>query len=190
MKKEELGIVGKRIVGNISAISREKDYYTFVDTAERVIKKCTNTHFIITGYGSEYDKIRHYISSRNLENDITMLGFRKDISNIFSILDVFLITSTMEGLGSTILDAFASHVPVVATRVGGIPEIVLHEKTGLLGEPKDADNLSNNVIRLLEDKTYAKELSENAFQLLTTTFSSNKMVNHTNEIYKNIMEVE
>ncbi|VAW27690.1 hypothetical protein MNBD_BACTEROID06-1171, partial [hydrothermal vent metagenome] len=150
--KRSLGIEGKKVIGNISAVVAEKDYFTFVDTAEIVLNKIPDVHFLIIGSGAEYEPIKKYISIKKLGANITMLGFRKDIPELLSIIDVFLMTSTMEGLGSTILDAFASKVPVVATNVGGIPEIVLHESTGLLSSPKDFESLSDNVIRLLNDK--------------------------------------
>lgn len=184
--KKELGLEGKRLVGNISAIMAEKDYCTFVDTAEKIVRKMPDIHFLIIGSGAEADDIQHYINKKKLTFNISMLGFRKDIPELLSILDVFLMTSIMEGLGSTILDAFASKVPVVATKVGGIPEIVLHETTGLLSSPKDSKNLSKNVIRLLNDKLLVDKVTKNAYQLVTSKFSTDTMVKLTNKVYESI----
>lgn len=188
--KEKLGLMGKKIIGNISAIAAEKDYYTFVDVAEDIVHKMPNTHFIIVGSGKEYNNIHSYIASKNLEKNISMLGFRKDVPSLLSIIDVFLMTSVMEGLGSTILDAFASKVPVVATNVGGIPEMVVHETTGLLSIPKDVKDLSYNVMRLLEDDTLAQNITKNAYDIVTTRFSANNMVVETNAVYKEIVSDE
>ncbi len=185
--KRELGIEGKKVIGNISAVVAEKDYFTFVDTAEIVLSKIPDVHFLIIGSGAEYEPIKKYISIKKLGANITMLGFRKDVSELLSILDVFLMTSTMEGLGSTILDAFASKVPVVATNVGGIPEIVINENTGLLSNSKDVESLSNNVIRLLSDKLLSDKIAQNAYQLVKSKFSTNTMVKLTNEVYESIL---
>jgi len=184
--KKKLGLEGKKIISNISAIAAEKDYHTFVDVAEVIINKMPNTHFIIVGSGKEYKTIHSYIAEKNLQSNISMLGFRNDIPNLLSIIDVFLMTSVMEGLGSTILDAFASKVPVVATDVGGIPEIVMHETTGLLSKPKDVKGLSSNVMRLLEDDTLVQSITNKAYDIVTTQFSANNMVLETNAVYKEI----
>ncbi len=184
--KRELGIEGKKIVGNISAIVAEKDYFTFVDIAEIVLSKMPDVHFLIIGAGAECEPIKNYIATKELGANITMLGFRKDVPKLLSIFDVFLMTSTMEGLGSTILDAFASKVPVVATNVGGIPEIVINENTGLLSSPKDAESLSNNVIRLLIDEPLSRQITKKALHLVESKFSMDTMVKLTNEVYKTI----
>lgn len=184
--KKTLGLEGKKLVGNISAIVSEKDYFTFVDTAEKVLSTESDVHFLIIGSGSDSEAIQNYIDRKKLNSKITMLGFRKDVPELLSILDVFLMTSIMEGLGSTILDAFASKLPVVATNVGGIPEIVIHENTGMLSSCKDAASLSDNVIRLLNNKSLVSNLTDNAYELVSSKFSTNKMVKLTNEVYKNI----
>ena len=74
-----------------------------------------------------------------------MTGFRKDIPKILPELDIFLFSSKTEGLGTSLLDAFACQVPVVATNAGGVPELIIHEKTGLLSPTKDPQSLAKNV---------------------------------------------
>ncbi len=184
--KKELGLEGVKIVANISAIAYEKDYFTFIDTAEIVLNKEPNVHFLVIGSGRESEPIQNYIDNKGLSTSITMLGFRKDVPALLSILDVFLMTSTMEGLGSTLLDAFASKVPVVATRVGGIPEIVIHQETGLLSNAKDAEGLAANVIRFLRDESYSQKIAQNAFELVKSKFSAENMVKLTNKVYEKV----
>ena len=184
--KDNLGLEGKKLVANISAIAMEKDYFTFVDVAQKVLMKEDNVHFLIIGSGTESENIEKYIVDKKLSAHISMLGFRTDVPELLSVLDVFLMTSTMEGLGSTILDAFASKVPVVATSVGGIPEIVFHEKTGLLAKAKDVEALATNVMRLLDDKDLSSQITQNAYQLVESKFSTDTMVSLTNEVYESI----
>jgi len=150
------------IVGNVAALAPHKDYFTFVDTAERVLKEKTNVVFLIIGQGDEKQKIAEYIFEKGLQKSVLFTGFRTDIPDILPELDVFLITSETEGLGTSILDAHACGVPVVATRAGGIPEIVTDKKTGLLADVKDPDELAANVLSLLNDKKSGQALAENA----------------------------
>src|ERR1051326_7727461 len=139
------------IVGNVAAIAPHKDYFTFVDTAEILIKKNIKAKFFIIGDGPEKEKIKNYIEEKNLDEKIILTDFRKDLEKSFCELDIFLFTSKTEGLGSSILDAYLCGVPVVATTAGGIPEIVTHEQTGLLSPPKNAQSLSENVLKLISN---------------------------------------
>jgi len=105
--------------------------------------------FFIIGTGPLEEKIKQYCIQKKLSNHIIFTGFRTDIQEILPELDIFLMTSETEGLGTSIIDAFACQLPVVATRAGGIPEIVQHEKNGLLADIKDANELANQIERIL-----------------------------------------
>ena len=137
------------IIGNVAAIAPHKDYFTFINTAEELIKRNIKAKFFIIGTGPMEEEIKNYCAQKKLNKHIIFTGFRTDIHEILPEFDIFLITSETEGLGTSIIDAFACKVPVVATRAGGIPEIVQHEKSGLLAEVKDAKELANQVERIL-----------------------------------------
>ncbi|MBI35219.1 MAG: glycosyl transferase [Flavobacteriales bacterium] len=138
-----------KIIGNVAAIAPHKDYYTFINTAEEIVKRNLNVKFFIIGTGPLEEKIKQYCIQKKLSNHIIFTGFRTDIQEILPELDIFLMTSETEGLGTSIIDAFACQLPVVATRAGGIPEIVQHEKNGLLADIKDANELANQIERIL-----------------------------------------
>ena len=99
---------------------------------------------------------------------------------------MFLMTSETEGLGTSILDAFAAKVPVVATAAGGIPEMIIHKKTGMLAPIKDAENLARNVNELLANANLRAELIAGAYQHLQS-FSKEQTALKTLEIYKEIL---
>ncbi|MEI7596344.1 MAG: glycosyltransferase [Bacteroidota bacterium] len=175
------------IIGNTSAVAPHKDYFTFVDSAEKFIKKGISSKFFIAGNGPLQNEIKEYIESKGLSNDIILLGFRKDILQVLNGFDVFLITSKTEGLGTSILDAFASGVPVIATKAGGIPEIVVHEKTGLLAPIKDSNALANLLEQIINDKELKNRLVENATELLnsfTKENTANKTIGEYIKLYK------
>lgn len=176
-----------KLVGNISAIADPKDYFTFVDVAEIVCEQLENVRFIIVGEGNLKQEIESYIHSKNLEEKVLLTGFRKDIPEIFSELDVFLITSKTEGLGTTILDSFASATPVVATNAGGIPEIVKHEETGLLAGVSDSTQLAENVMRLLEDEELCNRVKINAL-LFSEKFSKKQLGENIANFYRQICQ--
>jgi L-malate glycosyltransferase len=152
----------KKIIANISAIAPHKDYFTFVDTAAILCRKRDDICFFIIGDGPMFDEVKNYVKDSGFASRIIMTGFRNDIPDILPELDIFLITSETEGLGTTIIDAFACKVPVVATRAGGIPELVIHEKTGLLSPVKDSVVLASNVERYLDNAALVSDIIQNS----------------------------
>lgn len=177
--RKELGIQpNETLVGNISAIADHKDYFTFVDTAEIILKQDQTFKFVIVGDGPLFENIKNYIKSKSLENSILMTGFRTDIQSIFKDLDIFLMTSKTEGLGTTVLDAFANDIPVVSTNAGGIPEMITHEKTGLLAQVGDSNSLSRLVLRLKSDHELQSILAKNASEKLLS-FSKEQTAKET-----------
>ena len=185
--RRELGIAdGTALVGNVSAVSNEKDYVTFVDTARILIDRNANAHFAIIGDGPAYPSIASYVRERGLQHHVVMTGQRDDIPEILPDLDVFLMTSAKEGLGTTLLDAFAAEVPVVATRAGGIPEIVADGETGLLADIRSPTQLATQVERYIRDPTLAAGVSSRARALLETAFTTEIMARDTVQLYRRL----
>ena len=174
------------IIGNTSAIAPHKDYYTWVETAEILVKKQFPAKFVIMGDGPLMNEMKLYVQSKNLSQHIFFNGFEKNILPLLNELDLFLITSTTEGLGTSILDAFACKIPVVATQAGGIPELVQHQKTGLSSPIKNANDLADNVQLLLSDTELKNELKQQAF-LLLNSFSKKHTAEKTLEVYQSIV---
>lgn len=171
-----------RFVGNTAAISDHKDYFTFVNTAEKVCERDSLVRFLIIGGGPMEAEIRDYVRSKNLADKVLFTGFLNNLNEVLFNLDVFLITSKEEGLGTSILDAHACGVPVVATRAGGIPEIVIDGKTGALCEIGDAANLARAVQARLEDREtfQAKEFVKG--------FSKQATATNTLAVYRDILK--
>lgn len=175
---------GQFLIGNVAAIAPHKDYFTFVDTVALLVKTDLPAHFlIIGGDGGEEELIREYIAEKGLQNRITLLGFRTDVPELLPELDLFLFTSKTEGLGSSILDAFACQVPVVATRAGGIPELVEEGVTGLLAPPQDAEALAQQALRMLREAALRKKIQASAFDKVQA-LSCEAMAQNTLAIYK------
>ncbi len=176
------------IIGNTSALAEHKDYYTFIDTADILLKKGLNAVFFIIGDGPIRENLRKYIEKKGLKKKVILTGFLSNIYEIVPELDIFLMTSKTEGLGTSVLDAFACKVPVVATRAGGIPEMVRHEETGLLSEAGDAPGLADNVIRLIRNEALRRSMVNIAYQLLKERFTRESNAARIFDIYKKFAE--
>lgn len=175
------------LVVNTSAIADHKDYFTFVDTAQAFQSSGLDARFIIIGDGPEREAIRQYIAQRNLESTVLMTGFINNLEEVLPEADIFLITSKTEGLGTSVLDAFACRVPVVATRAGGIPEMVIHQQTGLLAEIGDATMLAKHLETIMQKAALKERLIKNAYQHLLNHFTKEKMAQGTVNIYQSLL---
>ncbi|MCH8545147.1 MAG: glycosyltransferase family 4 protein [Cryomorphaceae bacterium] len=175
------------LVGNSSALADHKDYPTFLKTAAEVLKSKPNAHFVIFGEGEERTNIEAKIKSLNIQDHVHLTGFRNDLTMLLPCLDVFFMPSKTEGLGTSILDAFAAEVPVVSTRAGGIPEIVIHQQTGLTSEIGDYKSLSRQITSILSNDELREQLVKNANAHLQS-FTTEKMGGKVLGIYREVLK--
>ncbi len=182
LRKEFPDLANHFWVGNVAALTGHKDLFTFIDTARILIDQNSNFHFFLAGKGELESELKTYTEKLNLKKHISFLGFRPDIPEFLADLDCFLFTSEMEGLGTSILDAFASETPVVATKAGGIPELVIHEKTGLLYPTKSPIDLASGVFKIKEEPTLVSEIKANALEHLSN-FSPENLARKTLDHY-------
>jgi len=173
------------IVGNIAALTKPKGYPVFVKTAAELLKHRQNFIFVIAGDGPMRANIEKMIQNLGLEKNVILLGFRDDIPEILPSLDILLFPSENEGLGTTILDAMACGVNVVATSAGGIPEMITHQMNGLLAPVGDIQQLASNVLRLACNAELRNMLKENAY-ITVKNFSVENMVTQTIKAYHEI----
>jgi len=176
-----------QLIANIAAIAPHKDYFTFVDTAAILLQEQNNLKFIIIGAdGGEAEKIKQYIQQKQLAQHFIFTGFRKDIPAILPEIAVFLFTSKEEGLGTSLLDTLACGVPVVATNAGGIPEIIQHQKNGLLASVGDAAQLAKYVQTILTQPTLAATLVKKGKETVQL-FSKKQTAKKTLAVYKKVI---
>lgn len=178
---------GIPLVGNTSAITTQKDYTTFIHTVAQLHSLGVRAHYLIMGEGHELEMVADLSAKLGVAGAVTFAGFLRDVEQVLPALDVFLMTSEEEGLGSSILDAYACRVPVVATEVGGIPEIVRHEETGLLAPAKDAKALAQAVQRALTETESRERWVSNAVALLHQRFTVEKLAEATLAVYREVV---
>lgn len=185
--KAELGVPHDSIlVANVAALADHKDQFTFLRTAKLLVEKDHRYHFVIVGNGELENELKSFTEELGLADKVHFAGFRSDLPEIYRSFDCFLFTSKMEGLGTSILDAFANEVPVVVTNAGGIPEMVVHEQTGMLCNVGDENQLASAVERVMNDKELREKVVLNASRKLVE-FSPEHLVSATLDIYRNIV---
>ena len=161
-----------KIIGNIAAFTGFKDHYTWVDTVKILVKRnIFKAKYILVGIGELEEDLKQYVSDNNLNDHIIFAGFRKDIPNILPEFDLFLFTSNNEPTGGVLLESYACKVPIVAANAGGIPEVIVDNKTGLLAEVGNAVDFADKVEHLMNDEKLQKQLIENGYQHLKDNFT-------------------
>lgn len=186
---QELGLSSDtKLIGNVAALENQKDLLTFIDAASLIKKSkvAGKVKFVIIGDGSQKENIISYIKSKELENEIFLLGFRKNIADLLPEFDILLMTSISEGLPLTVYEAFACKVPVVSTKAGGIPEVVIDGFSGMLTEIKDSKMLSKCALRLLDNESLKMKITENAFKMVKERFDLPVLKENYYQFYKSI----
>ncbi len=171
------------LVANVAALAPHKDYPSFLRTAAKVAATRSDVHFMAIGEGDDRPALESLHKGLGLEGKCSFLGFREDVPQLLQSIDIFLITSKTEGLGSSIIDAMYCGLPVVATRAGGIPEIVEEGVSGLLCAPGDLDCLATQLQRLLDDAALREKMGR-AGKERSKQFSAEKMGRKVVELYR------
>jgi glycosyltransferase involved in cell wall biosynthesis len=118
---------------------------------------------------------------------VLLPGFRTDVLSLMKTADIFVMSSVMEGLGTSLLDAMACARPIVATETGGIPEVVAHDETGLLVPPRDAEALADALATLLQDEDRARGYGAAGYERVHRQFSVDHMVRNTVAEYEQLL---
>jgi glycosyltransferase involved in cell wall biosynthesis len=172
------------VIGTIGRLSIQKAPLDFVTAAKIVLQQQPNLQFIMVGDGPLASEVRQAIGD---EQRIKVLGYRDDVPEILSILDLFVLSSLWEGLGRALTEAMIMGVPVTATAVDGVPELVTHRQTGLLSPPGDPLRLAENIIWLLEHPEEALRMRRSARNRVVPAFSADRMVEQIEALYERLL---
>ncbi len=174
------------LAGIVAYLEDSKGHRTLIEAARLLKARTPRIKIIIVGKGTlelTLDKL-----SRDLQVDdlVFFLGHREDVPRLLASLDCFVLSSESEGLGSSILDAMASRLPVVATQVGGIPEVVLHDETGFLVPPRSPKALAGAIYELYENRPLARRFGECGYETVHAKFSSRAMALKVIRLYEKL----
>jgi len=146
------------VIGIVAALRPEKNHEMFVEVAARVQRVMPDSQFLIIGEGPERKKIEEAICKHSLQSNIQLLGNRSDTQRILAAIDVFALTSHNEANPVSILEALATEVPVVSTRVGSISETVINDETGYCVNPGDLETMASQIQKLILDPQKRRHL--------------------------------
>ena len=187
LRRIELGLPeGVPIVGTVGRLSPEKDHATLLEAVKMMRDAGSTAHLAIVGGGPLEAALTTQVEALGLQESVHMLGFRTDVPAVLSLLDVYVLPSRMEGVSLTLLEAMSAGLPVVATRVGGNPEVVVEGATGLLVEPGEPRQLAAALQSLLGDEARRLTLGADGRRRVDETFSMERFVDAHVQLYERL----
>ncbi len=174
------------VVINVGRLVGQKGQGVLLEAAVKILKEKPDTHFLIAGSGRLEEELKQKARELNLGERVKFLGDRKDIPELLMSSDVFAFPSLWEGQGLILFEVFFSKLPIAASNVGGIPEVVRHETTGLLVKPGDADDLARGILRLLNDPALAAKLADDAYKKFKDRTMEN-VVKQLEDLFKKLV---
>lgn len=175
------------VVGTIGRIVSIKGHKYFLDGAKRVLDDNKEIIFVIVGNGPLINQMKKYAKSLCIDKYIRFTGFRDDAIDILNMFDIFVLTSLHEGIPITLLEAMCLGKPIIATNVGGIPEVIRNEFNGLLIPPRDSKAIYGALIKLLNNKKLRAKFSCDAKKDVQNKFCLNITVKETERLYREIL---
>ncbi len=187
--RRELGLAdGTAAVGLVARLDHWGKGHKEFFTALASLKDRYPVQGLVIGGGRREAEMRQLAVEMGLEERVRFLGQRDDVPDLLAALDIFVLPSHSEGVSLALLEAMAAGLPVIASRVGGLPEVVTDGDHGLLIPPQDPEALAAALARLLDEPAWAKKLGENARRQVEENFSLERLGREINEIYGELVE--
>jgi glycosyltransferase involved in cell wall biosynthesis len=174
------------VVGNVAALVPHKGQRHLIEAAHLVVREIPDARFVILGEGELRESLERQVRDYHFEKHVLLPGFRTDVLGCIKGFDLFAMSSVTEGLGTSLLDAMACSRAIVATRAGGIPEIVDDGLNGVLVEPRDHRAMAREIVRLLRDDALRQRMGAAGRTRVADRFSVDRMVEETAAVYARV----
>ena len=182
--KEEIGWKNScKVVMTAGRLEDQKGLDILLDAFSKLVMRSGDTQLLILGEGSLEDALREQSTSLGLDRNVQFLGFKEDVRPYLALSSLYVCSSRWEGLPMSLVEALSAGVPVVATSVGGIPEIILDQFTGLLVEPERPDQLADMMLEVLENDALAEKFRAAGRQRVQEHFNMKNTIREYEEVY-------
>jgi sugar transferase (PEP-CTERM/EpsH1 system associated) len=175
------------VVVQVARLHELKDHQTALKAVDEARHKIPGLRLLLAGDGDQRSAIKQTIRERGLDQTVTLAGTRKDIADLLSASDVFLLSSISEGIPLTVIEAMAARRPVVSTAVGGLPEIIEHGVSGMLAPSGDASSLAASLVQLYQNADLRNQMAEVAAGRAQEKFSLQGMLNSYRDVYDDVL---
>ena len=177
----------ERIVLTVAKLHPQKGHCYLIQAIPSILKRFPNVRFLFAGEGELFEDLKNLVKQTGIVSAVSFLGVRQDIPQLLSLSDVFVLPSLWEGMPNAVLEAMAVGTPVVATNVGGGPEVIIGDETGILVPSEDSDALAQAIIRLLEDPVLRQTLAEEAQRWVLENLTEEKNISAYEQLYESLI---
>lgn len=174
-------------IGIVSRLSAEKDHQTLLEACKLLVAEHANFHLDIIGDGPLRGNLEQLVRNLELDAYVSLLGMKHDIPTLLRELDIFALSSTTEGISLTLLEAMASGLPIVATDVGGNPEVVVDGTTGFIVPPQNPEALAQKLSLLINDRLLRKRMGEAGRIRVIDKFDIRRTARNYESLYHNVL---
>jgi glycosyltransferase involved in cell wall biosynthesis len=178
----------RKVILIVGRLSREKDHMTLLEAVNR-LRPLMTPHLVIVGEGPERPRIQERIRHLGMEKSVTLTGHKSSVEPWYGIADVAVLSSRSEGSPNALLEAMAMNIPVVATAVGGVPEIVTNEESALLVNPGDPEAMAAALTRLLTQPELVARLTRRSQELILEHHAPEARMRKLVSIYRSLLEL-
>lgn len=185
--RRELGLHGP-VVGTVGMFRRSKGHTILLQALPEILKTEPEVVCLWVGDGVARDALAQEIAEAGLTSKIHLTGFREDVPSLLAAMDVFVLPSIKsDGVPQAVLQALAMQTPVIATAAGGTPEVIQHERTGLLVPPNDPQALAQAIVHVLQNRAQAAEWARAGRELVVTHYTLGHMIDRTAAVYAAVL---
>ena len=177
----------KRVIGVVARLSPQKSIHSLIETMPQLLAEEPSTRLLVVGQGPLRAALEGECARHGVIAAVTFLGFQSDMAKVYAALDVLVLPSRYEGFGIVLIEAMAMGVPVVATKVRGIEDVVEDEKTGLMAPYNNPKMLASKILRLFDDRALRDRLRATARQHVEKNYSRGRMVSAFEKLYVDLI---
>lgn len=187
--RSELGLPPDALlIGTVAILRAKKGHADILDAVPAVLQRFPDAHFVFAGDGAQTANLKARIAADGLTERVHLLGLRRDVTNVLASLDVFVLPTHQEALGTAFIEAGAMGLPTVATNIDGVPEVVQDGRTGLLVPVMDGAAIAEALGKLLADPIYRQGMGANAAEFVRRKFSREVMAQGMERLYTQLLE--
>jgi glycosyltransferase involved in cell wall biosynthesis len=170
----------------VAVLREPKGIQYMIEAMPKILASAPNAHYLIVGDGEYGQKLKELSLSLNMEKHITFTGQRTDIANILLTGDIFVLPTLIDALPTVLIEAMAARKPLIASNVGGVPEIIANEKNGILVEPENPQQLAESCLRLIMHKQEREAMAEAGLKIAYEKFNIVKQIEAISNLYEEL----
>lgn len=186
--RKEIAPNGEKILVHLSNFRAVKRPIDCVEILAKVLQKGGDARLVMVGDGPEYSAVHHRARTLNILEKVDFVGKQPNIADYLGAADISLLPSELESFGLAALEAQACELPVIASRVGGIPEVVSDGETGFLSDVGDTEKMSEDVLRLMNDEKMREKFGKRGRELAISRYSTEKIIPQYINFYEKILQ--